>query len=341
MKQSMNSLFKNLTNFLFGRRSFYCIPVVLQLVMVGLSYAAEDDYPSRPIKLVVPYAVGTTPDTIARLFSESVGETLGTSVIIENRPGASGIVGTDYVVKSEPDGYTLLFADSSSWAVNPYLYAKLPYRGVQDFAPVIRVAELPTFLVINPTIPANKVTDLIDYARKNPGKLSYGSVGSGSLHHLTGEMFKSMAKLDILHVPYKGSPQVSIALLSGETDMAFLGYAAISPSVSAGKLRVLGIAVAKRSPANPQIPTIAESGLPGFDMSTSIGVLAPSGTSANAVAKLNSAVSKALASPAVLGKINAMGVVIVGGSAQDFGEVMKKESVKFEKLIKLSGAKIE
>lgn len=319
----------------------FCLAVVLQLMMGEVSRAAEDDYPARPIKMVVPYAVGTTPDTIARIFSESVAETLGTSIIIENRPGASGIVGTDYVVKSEPDGYTLLFADSSSWAVNPHLYAKLPYRGIQDFVPVIRAAELPTFLVINPTIPANKVTDLIDYARKNPGKLSYGSVGSGSLHHLTGEMFKSMAKLDILHVPYKGSPQVSIALMSGETDMAFLGYAAISPAVSSGKLRVLGIAVAKRSPANPQIPTIAEAGLPGFDMSTSIGVLAPIGTSPAAVSKLNSAISKALASPTVLGKINAMGVVVVGGSAQDFGDVMKKESVKFEKLIKLSGAKIE
>jgi tripartite-type tricarboxylate transporter receptor subunit TctC len=337
----MTFLFNNIPKFLYRRHSAFCLAVVLQLMMGEVSRAAEDDYPARPIKMVVPYAVGTTPDTIARIFSESVAETLGTSIIIENRPGASGIVGTDYVVKSEPDGYTLLFADSSSWAVNPYLYAKLPYRGIQDFVPVIRAAELPTFLVINPTIPANKVTDLIDYARKNPGKLSYGSVGSGSLHHLTGEMFKSMAKLDILHVPYKGSPQVSIALMSGETDMAFLGYAAISPAVSSGKLRVLGIAVAKRSPANPQIPTIAEAGLPGFDMSTSIGVLAPIGTSPAAVSKLNSAISKALASPTVLGKINAMGVVVVGGSAQDFGDVMKKESVKFEKLIKLSGAKIE
>jgi tripartite-type tricarboxylate transporter receptor subunit TctC len=327
---------------LFWGQCVLCLfALASSLAMIGLSRAADDDYPSRPIKIVVPYAVGTTPDTFARLIAEPMGESLGTSVIIENRPGASGIVGTDYVVKSEPDGYTLLFADSSSWAVNPYLYAKIPYRGIQDFVPVIRTAELPTFLVVNPSIPANKVTDLIDYVRKNPGKLSYGSVGSGSLHHLTGEMFKSMAKLDILHVPYKGSPQVSIALMSGESDMAFLGYAAIGPGVASGKLRVLGIAVAKRSQANPQIPTIAESGLPGFDMSTSIGVLAPLGTSPVVVTKLNNAISKALTNAAVLGKLHAMGIVVVGGSAQEFGEVMKKESVKFEKLIKLSGATIE
>ncbi len=302
---------------------------------------AADVYPSRPIKMVVPYAAGSTPDTFARLIADPVAESLGVPLVIDNRPGAAAIIGTDYAIKSEPDGYTLLFADSSVWAVNPFLYAKLPYRGVQDFTPVIRAGELPTFLVVNPSIPATKVTELIDYARKNPGKLSYGSVGSGSLHHLTGELFKSMAKVDILHVPYKGSPQVSVALMSGESDMAFLGYAAVASAISAGKLKVLGITTSRRSPANPDIPTVAESGLPGFDMSTSVGVLAPPGTPPAVVAKLNGAITKALGNPTVLAKLNALGIVVIGGSAREFGDVMKTESAKFEKLIKLSGAKLQ
>lgn len=331
----------NMSRRVYARTLAALISAATLLALGAPSDVKADSFPSKPIRLVVPYAAGSTPDTFARLLAEPAGEVLGAALVIDNRPGASAIIGSEYVVKAEPDGYTLLFADSSVWAVNPYLYAKLPYRGIEDFAPVIRTGELPTFLVINPTVPATKVTDLIDYARKNPGKLSYGSVGNGSLHHLTGEMFKSMAKVDILHVPYKGSPQVSVALMGGEASMAFLGYAAIASAVSSGKLKVLGITTSKRSSFSPDIPTVAESGLPGFDMSTSVGVLAPANTPVQVVSKINAAFAKALTNPAVAAKLNSLGIAMIGGSPQEFGEVMKTESVKFERLVKLSGATLQ
>jgi tripartite-type tricarboxylate transporter receptor subunit TctC len=317
--------------------------VILTALLVALLpvTAWTQTFPSSTVKIVT-VSPGGAPDVIARLIAEKLRETWARSVIVENRPGASGNIAAETVARSAPDGYTLLFFDSSTWAINPHLFAKVPYDPFKDFAPVAQIALLPLFLVIPSSEPVTNIVQLIAYARQNPGKLTYSSAGIGSSHHLTAELFRSMAGIDIVHVPYKGGGPAAVALNAGEVQMGFLSYPLAQAGVSSGRLRILGIGTAQRSPTLPDIPTIAESGVPGFDLFTTLGMLAPAGTPREVISRLHSGVTAAVAGPDVRQRIASFGITVAPPvSPEQFGAVMRAEYDKFGHLVKLSGASME
>jgi tripartite-type tricarboxylate transporter receptor subunit TctC len=262
-------------------------------------------------------------------------------VVIENRIGANGNIAAEQVSKSAPDGYTAYVCDSAIWAINPHLYAKVPYRPLADFAGISTISTLPTFLTVHPSVPATTYAEFIAYAKENPGKLSYASAGNGSIHHITTELFKSLAGISMVHVPYKGMGQAGPALIAGDVQVAFSSYTAIAQFVKAGKVRILASADGKRTPALADIPTIAELGIPGFDMASMLGALVPAGTPRDIVAKLNAGVVAAVASPEVNDKIAGFGVRIGTGTPEQFDALMRAEYDKYARLVKLSGAKLD
>jgi tripartite-type tricarboxylate transporter receptor subunit TctC len=245
------------------------------------------------------------------------------------------------VSKSAPDGYTAYVCDSAIWAINPHLYAKVPYRPLADFAGISTISTLPTFLTVHPSVPATTYAEFVAYARQNPGKLSYASAGNGSIHHITTELFKSLAGISMVHVPYKGMGQAGPALIAGDVQVAFSSYTAMAQYAKAGKVRILASADGKRTPALPDVPTIAELGIPGFDMASMLGALVPAGTPREIVAKLNAGVVAAVASPEVHDKIAGFGVRIVTGTPEQLDELMRAEYEKYARLVKLSGAKLD
>src|SRR5438552_13835540 len=245
---------------------------------VCVSGASAQTYPTRPIRLVVPFPAGGTTDILAREVGQRLSMTLGQPVVIDNRPGAAGNIGADLVAKSAPDGYTLLMGTVGTHAINASLYAKMPYDHVKDFAPIILVAGVPNVLVVNPSLPVNSVQELIAYAKANPGKLNFASSGPGTSIHLSGELFKVMAGVQMTHVPYKGSAPALQDLLGGQVQLMFDNLPPSLPHIKAGKLRALAVTSVARSPALPDVPTIAESGLPGFEASSWFGILVPAGT---------------------------------------------------------------
>lgn len=303
--------------------------------------ASAQDYPAHPVKLVVPYAAGGLPDTMARVAGQKVGDALGQSFVVDNRGGAGGIVGTEAVAKSPPDGYTLLVADVAQIAINPHLYATLPYDGLKDFAPVSLMGIAPLFLVANPSLPVNNLRELVDYVRANPGKVSYGSSGIGSIHHLSMEAFKHAFGLNMIHVPYKGTGQSVPALLGGQVSLLFSAGPSIMQHWKAGKLKVLAVNSAKRSPQAPDVPTIAESGVPGFDYPAEIGVLAPAGTPAPVVARLSAEFAKAVKQPDVAERFAALGIDPVGSTAEAYAAHNREAYKKYEAVVKQSGARVE
>jgi tripartite-type tricarboxylate transporter receptor subunit TctC len=261
--------------------------------------------------------------------------------VVDNRPGASGTVAATAVANSPADGYTVLFCDNSTWSINPHLYAQLQYDPFKDFAPITQVAVLPIFLVTVGSLPVTSLAELIAYAKRNPGALHYASAGNGSIHHITTEMLKSMAGIDIVHVPFKGGAQFIPALLAGDVQVAFSGYTSISPNLANGKLRLLAISSARRAPGLPQVPTVAEAGVPGFDMASSIGALAPAGTPPEIVAKLHSGISAALSSPEVTARVTAIGGFIQNSTPEQFAAIIRDEYTRFGKAVKISGARID
>jgi tripartite-type tricarboxylate transporter receptor subunit TctC len=310
-------------------------------VLLATAVAWPQAYPSKPVKVVVGSAAGTTPDVVARFIVQKLGDTWGSPVIVENRPGAAGMVASEFMTKSPRDGYTLLFSDNSSWAINPHLFAKIPYHPLTDFAPVIQVGVLPMFLVVVPSVPAASLQELLDYARKNPGKLSYGSAGNGSIHHITTELLKSMAGVDFVHVPYKGAAQSGAALLAGEIQMAFSGYTGVAQGLGSGRLRMIAVSTGQRSPLMPNVPTVSEAGLPGFDMSTPIGFNAPAGTPRDVIAKLNAGIAAAVGTQEVTTRMASLGIATAATSPEQFGALIRAEYEKFARLVKLSGARVD
>ena len=246
--------------------------------LVGPAPAAAQAFPNKPVRLVVPFPPGGPLDTVGRALAQKLTEAWGQSVIVDNRPGAGGNIGADLVAKAAPDGYTVVMGALSTHAVNPSLYAKMPYDAVKDFAPITLVAITPNVLVVNPSLPVNSVRELVAYAKANPGKLAFGSGSNGSAGHLAGELFKADTGTDLLHVPFKGAAPAMQALLSGDIQLMFDNLASASAQVKAGKLKALAVTTARRSPLAPDLPTMAESGVPGFDISTWFGLLAPAGT---------------------------------------------------------------
>jgi len=298
-------------------------------------------YPSKPIRLIVPFAAGGGNDAVARLVGKRLADSLGQPVLVDNRPGAGGVVGAELAAKSAPDGYTLFLGGVGSHAINPNLHRKLPYDPVRDFAPVELLAQAPLVLVVHPSVPARDIAEFIAYARANPGRLNFASNGNGSSSQLAAVMFDAMAGVDMVHVPYKGLSPALADLLSGQVQLMFSSVVAILPHIKAGKLRGLATTGAKRLASLPELPTIAESGLPGYEASSWYGILAPAGTPRAVVDRLNAELTKALDQPEVRASLIAEGAEPAGGSPEVFAQHIRSEMERLGKLIRDANIRLE
>jgi tripartite-type tricarboxylate transporter receptor subunit TctC len=308
--------------------------------IVAHSAVAADQYPSRPIRLVIPYAVGGATDITGRILAPHLYASMGQQVIVDNRPGGASIPGTDLVAKAAPDGYTALMA-TMAFGANPALFSKLPFDAKKDFAPVTLAAVLPMVLAVHPSVPARSVRELIALAKAKPGVLNYGSAGNGSATHLAGELFKYMSGTNIVHVPYKGGGPAVVAIVAGEVTTMVAIISTIVPHLKAGKLIPLGVGTAKRHPVLPDVPTIAEAGVPGFQVFEWQGVVVPSGTPAPVIDRLNKEFTKALAHPEARERIVGLGADIVASTPQELGAHIDSELGKWAKVAKESGIKAD
>jgi tripartite-type tricarboxylate transporter receptor subunit TctC len=317
--------------------------VPLSLLCVGNTQAQT--FPSKPIRFVVPYPPGGPLDQVARAMAEKLRDSLGQPVIVENKAGAGGNIGADSVAKAAPDGHTLVMGAVATHAINPALYAKMPYDANRDFAPITRVAIVPNVVVLNmqtaERLNIRSMKDLTTYARNNPGKLNYGSGGNGSAGHLAGELYKAVGKLSMVHIPYNGSVPAQIGLISGQTDLMFDNLASAAPQIKAGKLLALAVTSSKRAAFFPDLPTIAESGLNDFDISTWFGVFAPGGTPSVIVTRLFDECNKALQEPDIKDKLAKLGAEPAVLKPEAFGQFVVSEQKKYSLIVKASGAKID
>ncbi|MET0203319.1 MAG: tripartite tricarboxylate transporter substrate binding protein [Casimicrobiaceae bacterium] len=325
------------------RTDVRAIALVLAAAAAAFAPAAstQTPYPTKPVRVVVPFPAGGTTDLLARAASQKLSETWVQQALVDNRPGAGGNIGAELVAKAAPDGYTLLMGTVGTHAINASLYPKMPYDHVKDFAPVILVAGVPNVLVVHPSLPVNSVQELIAYAKANPGKLNFASSGSGTSIHLSGELFKVMTGVQMTHIPYKGSAPALTDLVGGQVQLMFDNLPSSLAFIKAGKLRALAVTSAQRSPALPDVPTVAESGVPGFEASSWFGLLAPAGTPRDIVTKINADTQKWLASPDAKDKLAAQGAVAAGGSPEDFAKHIQAETAKWARVVKESGAKVE
>ncbi len=311
------------------------------LLALAAAGASAQAYPAKPIRLVVPFPAGGATDLLARNVGQKLTEAWGQQVIVDNRPGVGGNIGAELVAKAAPDGYTLEMGAVGTPAINASLRAK-PYGQVKDFVPVILVAGMPNVLVVHPSVPVNSVAELIAYAKANPGKLnSASSSNSASSIDLPGELFEAMAGVRIAHVPYRGGAPAMQDLRGGQVQLMFDRLPSALPLIKAGKLKALAVTSATRAPALPEVPTMAEAGLPGFDASSWFGVLAPAGTPRAVVVKLNAEIGEWLASPDAKEKLAAIGANAAGGTPEDFAELIRTETAKWAKVVKESGAKFD
>jgi tripartite-type tricarboxylate transporter receptor subunit TctC len=303
--------------------------------------AAGQAYPSKPIRILIAQAPGSATDVISRVIGNRLSENLGQPVVIEARPGAGGAVGTEAAARSAPDGYTLFMANNSTHGSNPALYAKLPYDAVKDFQPVSFVASVPYVLVVHPSLQVKSVQELIALVKSKPGQLNYASAGNGSTHQFCAELLKSMAGIDIVHVPYKGSGPGIAALLANEVVMMFSNVADIGAQIKAGKVKPLAVTSAKRAPSLPDTPTMQESGLAGFEINSWFGILVPAGTPAPIVARLNTETHKVLARDDVRATLGAQGLNIAPGTPEQFAAYIKSEIARFSRIAKAAGIRAE
>ncbi|WP_313625842.1 tripartite tricarboxylate transporter substrate binding protein [Achromobacter sp.] len=322
----------------------YFAPLMLAAAAaIAAPAVAADAYPSaRPVTLVVPFPPGGPTDALARRLAEKLREPLKQNVIVENRSGAGGNIGSEYVAAAKPDGYTILFGTSGPLAINVSLYKNQGYNPETSFAPIIRIGHLPNILVVNPSVPANNLQELIAYARKNPDKLSYASSGNGASSHLAGILFNRMADTKIMHIPYKGTGPALNDLLGGQVSMSFTDILTALPYVKAGKLRAIGLASAQRSDALPDLPTLSEQGLAGYDVSVFFGIVAPKGTPADVVNTLNQAFKTALSDPAVEQTLRTQGIVEAQDKTpQGLSTFISTEVPKWRELIKSANVSID
>jgi tripartite-type tricarboxylate transporter receptor subunit TctC len=320
------------------QRASYTLAAGL-LCLAAMPAAAQ--YPNKPIRLIVPFIAGSAPDVLARNVSERLAAKLGQPIVIENRGGAGGNVGAEYAAKQPADGYTLMLA-TSSHLVNPSLYGKVGYDPVKDFAPVALLIRMPSLLIVPNDSPAKNVNELIALAKARPGQLNYGSGGNGSQAHLAGAMFKTVTGIDVVHVPYKGAPEIVASMLSGQTQLAFPTFSTALPQVKAGKLRALAVTSPKRNPQLPDVPTLLEAMPNGFDLEAWFGIWAPAGTPPDLVKKLNADVGAVLADAEFRAKLASDGSeVVTGGTPDEFSGYVKSETAKWAKVVKDSGARID
>lgn len=308
---------------------------------VAALQAHAQAYPSQPIKMIVPFTAGGTTDILARTIGQKLSEAWRQPVIVENRPGAGGNIGADAVAKAKPDGYTILMGTIGTQSINSSLYSKMPYDAANDFAPVTLVAVVPNVLVVHPSVNAKTVGELVALAKAKPGELNFASSSTGGSPHLSGEMFKQMTGANIVHVPYKGSAPALTDLLGGQVSLMFDNLPSALPHVKAGKLRALGVTSARRSPAAPDIPTIADSGVAGYEVDSWFGILVPAGTPKEIVNKLNVEVVRILNIPEVRQRLMEQGAEPVGGTPEQFAEHIRKETAKWARVVKASGAKVD
>jgi tripartite-type tricarboxylate transporter receptor subunit TctC len=314
--------------------------LALALAIAAPLLAAAQSYPNKPVKLIVPLAAGGTGDTLARAIGDQMGKELGQPFVIENKPGAGGLVGTEFAAASAADGYTLLVV-SPSHVINPLLHAdKKTYDPLKSFEPITVMANTHQIIVAHPSVPVKNVQELIDYAKKNPGKLNYGSAGTGSATHLNMELFLSMAGITVTHVPYKGSTQARQDVLSGQVQLALDGLLPLQQLIKSGRLTAIGLTSSKRALSNPEIPVIGEV-VKGYASDTWYGILAPAGTPKEIVAKLSAAAVKALTSPAVHERFEKLGAETVGNSPEEFRKLLESDQKTWAKVLKDSGAKVD
>jgi len=313
--------------------------IALFAAALAASDAAAQQYPSRPIRLIVPFTPGGTTDIVARVVGNRLAESLGVQVVIENRPGAAGSIGAEVAAKSKPDGYTLFMGHIGTLAVNPALYAKLPYDPIRDFAPISMVTMVPSMLVVHPSLPVKSMKELIAFAKSHPGALTYGSTGAGGTPYLAVEYFKVMAKLDIVEVPYKGAAPMATDLISGEISLTITGIPALLPHVKSGRLRALAVSSAKRSAAVPELPTMSEAGLRGYEATAWYGIVAPAGTAREILAKLNAEIIGSLKHPDVGNRLKSEGAEPGGSTPDEFAAFIKTETGRWAEVIKTSGVK--
>jgi len=297
-------------------------------------------YPDKPVRIVVGFSAGGTTDVIARIMAKELTESLGQSFVVENKPGGGSNIGTEYVARATPDGYTLYFVAVTS-AINQTLYPRLNFDLVKDFAPVALAAKVPNLLVVNPQVPVKSVKELVDYAKANPGKLAFASSGSGTSIHMAGELFKLKSGVDVLHVPYKGSAPAITDLIGGQVQFMFDNMPSSWPHAQTGKLRPLAVTTKERSPSAPDLPTMAESGFPDFDVSSWFGLIAPANTPPDVIAKLNEAMVKALDKAEVKASFDKLGAVPEKMTPAQFGAFIKSEVDTWGPVVKASGAKVE
>ena len=297
-------------------------------------------WPARPIRWIVPYGPGST-DILARMIAPKVGAALGQQIVVENRPGAAGSVGSAQVAKAPGDGYTLLLGTAASHAVNPALYAKIDYDAMKDFAPVINLASIPNVVIVHPPFPAKSIAELIAAARARPGTLLYSSNGAGTSQHMSAALLESMAGVKLVHVPYKGSSEGVVAVTRGDVNMMFANLPPSMPLIKDGRVRAIAVTTAQRLPAFPDLPTVAESGVPGYEVSTWFALFVPAATPVEIVQRLNREFAAALADAEIRPKLVALGFTINGGTPQDLASLVSAELVKWAKVVRDSGAKVE
>ncbi|HKU70251.1 MAG TPA: tripartite tricarboxylate transporter substrate binding protein [Burkholderiales bacterium] len=314
--------------------------LLLCLLAVPVSFAFAQGYPSKPVRVIAPFPAGGGTDLFARAVAQKLTSILGQTFVVDNRSGAGGMIGADLIAKSPPDGYSLLITSSSTHSINPHLTRKMPYDAIRDFVPVINIASAPNVLVVHPSVPAKSVKELIALAKSRPGALNYASNGTGTLSHLTGEMFKLQAGINLIHIPYKGGPPAVIDLVAGQVSALFAAAPTVFPQVRAGKLRAIAMTGPKRSAALPDLPAVAEI-LPGFDSVQWWAMFAPAGTPGDVVERLNSEVSRIITDADVKARFAAEGAEPAGGSPREFAAFVRADFEKWGKVVKAVGIRPE
>jgi tripartite-type tricarboxylate transporter receptor subunit TctC len=302
--------------------------------------AAMSAYPTKPVRLVVPFAAGGPMDIMSRALGERLTTSFGQQVVVDNRGGAGGSIGAEIVARSAPDGYTLLTGHIGTHAINVSLYPRLGYDPVKDFAPISLIATLPLGLFVNVSVPATSVSELVALAKTKPGQINFASAGSGGPTHMAGEMLKAMAGIEIVHVPYKGNAAALTDLVAGRVQMMFSNLLTATPHVKAGKLRAIAISTAKRSPQAPELPTVAESGVPGYDLTPWYGIFAPSGTPRAIVNRLNGEIDRILNAPDLKARFQSQGIDLVTSTPEAFSGLIRKEIPKWREIVRKSGARV-
>ena len=308
--------------------------LLLATVVGGSSAVAADNYPATPIRLIVPFPPGGPADALARIVGEKMGASMGNVIVVVNRPGAGGNIGMEVGAKAAPDGYTLVLAPAGNLTVNPSLYRSMPYDVGRDFAPITVLATVPNILVVHPSVPAKTVTELVQYAKAHPGELNFSSPGNGSGAHLAGELLKSMAAIDMTHVPFNGIAPAVTAVLGGQVQVMFAGAPSVLQHVKSGKLRALGVASLARIAAAPDLPTLTESGFRGFDVTSWYGIVAPAGTPSQVIDRLHGEMTKALNDPDVREKLAGLGAEPIGNTPAEFAATIRSETAKWSKIVK-------